>query len=285
MKSAHSDLWTDWCAVTGTSPKRRDYEALELFARQATPSRRVLAALRVDAEQDPGSPATAWPAGRHGDDGALGRLLRLGSARIGDPATSWIDRLRLRRLMFAGVLLAPVRQGGLGFTRDRALDLDPRGLRELRPRIGRAEEEVACPACAVWSWLHVLGTNSGWQHAMVRALAHRRDEPRETHRHERLDPSPDWSDWKDCANLLPSIDRWGYVDRYASIHRSSLSVLAHAMAWMLDSEMVTNTASATLAATGPAAPAQRVTPEEEVAILARADELNARIVRILAELD
>ena len=84
-------------------------------------------------------------------------------------------------------------------------------------------------------------------------------------------------DWLDCAGLLPAIDRWGYLDPYASMHPSSLSVLIQAMTALLDQ---------------PAAPlpsdepeprrtVRHVTAEEERRILDRADELNTRITAIL----
>ena len=203
----------------------------------------------------------------------------------GDPGTFWIDRLRLRRTLFAATLLAPVSMGGLGLTRGQALGLTPPGFQEMRPLIGTAVQESACPACAAWSWLQVLGANAGWSASMVRSLAKRpggaacKDA---LHRHERNDPDPGWSDWEDCPNLLPGIDRWGYLNRYSSMHRSSLSRVIAVMALLLEARL--RPPLQTLPATEPPV-LRHMTAEEEAAILARADELNARVAALLAEFE
>src|SRR5699024_10232192 len=165
-----------------------------------------LAALRPHAEND----APVWPAEHREDTASLARLVHRGTALIDDPITDWVTRQRLRRLLFAGVLLAPAWQGGLGLTRGQIRDLRPARLARLRGAIGVAEDEVRCPACAVWSWLEVVGTNNGWSHASVRELGHRRDDHDPArHRHDRDDSS---TDWHDCPALLPAIDRWGWID-------------------------------------------------------------------------
>ncbi|MFD2024188.1 MULTISPECIES: hypothetical protein [Promicromonospora] len=277
MSSTAPDLWLDWCAVTGTPIDRRDQTTLDQFVRQASPSRALLDALLPVAED---LAAPAWPAALRGDATSLERLVRHGTARIADPNSHWVARLRLRRLLFAAVLLAPTGHGGLGLTRTRALGLTPRALQDLRPRIRRTEDEASCPACAVWSWLDVIGTNSSWTHRAVRALGHRRDDPDDqTHRHQRDDPSPGWLDWPDHPGLLPATDQWGYVDRYASMHSSSLSVVVRTMTTMIDAPTVLDHP----VDPGSKKPVRRITPEEEAAILARADELNTRIARILSE--
>ncbi|MDP9904786.1 hypothetical protein [Arthrobacter bambusae] len=277
ISSPLPELWIDWCEVTSASPEVRDEDVLTLFARQAGASQKMLASLRL-AEPEDQQLATAWPAGHRRDAGALRLLLRQGTARVNDPATFWIDRLRLRRLLFAGVLLAPASQGGLGLTRDQALGLTPASFAGLRSGVGVAEEERACPACAVWSWLEVLGANAGWSSAMVKSLAHRRDEPSEGHRHELDDPNPEWAEWTDCPNLLPSIDRWGYLGSFASMHRSSLSSLIGAMTWFIEAAPVLETAELQSSA-----PTRHISAEEEAAILARADELNARVAALLSD--
>lgn len=272
------DLWTDWCSVTATPFAQRDEATLTRFARQARPPQRMLAALRPGVETDR---APAWPREcRRSGSSALQQLIHRGSARINAPDLHWIIRLRMRRLLFAAVLIAPAGQGGLGLTRNRTLDLTPRRLQDLRPLVGSTEDETSCPACAVWSWLEVLGTNSGWSRSAVRALGYRRDDLSGTsHRHEHEDPNPDWSNWRGYSNLLPAIDRWGYIDMYASMHRSSLSVLISAIATMIATPVVPGTPPEP----APKQPARDITPEEEKLILARADELNSRITAILEE--
>ncbi|XKH54434.1 hypothetical protein LG284_05440 [Citricoccus nitrophenolicus] len=275
METAEPTLWLDWCEVTGTPVDQRDEPTIDRFARQTQPSQKLLAALRPPKNEHS---APAWPKRFRDDSGTLGHLLRHVSARIQDRDTGWIARLRLRRLLFAAVLIAPTRQGGLALTRDRISTLDPGQLRELRPAIGTAADPDSCPACAVWSWLDVLGTNNGWSHASVRALAHRPEVPTDpaAHRHKLPDPSPDW---QDCPGVLPAIDRWGYVDPYASLHPSSISVLINTIVLLCKEP-----APVEEPALEPVcSPVPRVTPEEEERILARADELTARIDRLLNE--
>ena len=186
-------------------------------------------------------------------------------------------------MQFAAVLLAPVGQGGLGLTRDKALELTPDAFLQLRPLIGTATEQAGCPACAAWSWLEILGVNSSWSSAMVRALAKRTRETSGSsrgHRHERDDPNPEWGDWQDCPNLLPGIDRWGYIYRYSSMHRSSLTGVISGMKLLLEAPIPRPLHKPPMSAP---LVIRYVTPEEEATILARADELNARVAALLAE--
>lgn len=280
MTAALPDLWTDWCSVTGV-PAGRINEALLLrFGRQAQPSRAVLSELRRRlAPEAPTAPA--WPRGHREDTGSLQRLILRGTAIVHHPGTHWVFRLRLRRMLFAAVLLAPPSHGGLGLDRAGALGLRPDRMRGLRQWIGIAEDPSACPACATWSWLDVIGTSSGWSHGSVRALGHRRDEVGSAHRHLRPDPNPDWHL---CVGMLPAVDRWGWIDAYRSMHPSSLSAVISAAALLLDGpEPVPAPGAAAVAM--PAGPRRQISREEEEQILKRADELTARVEAILREFD
>lgn len=280
MTTALPDLWTDWCSVTGVPVGRIDETLLSRFTRQAQPSRAVLSELRRRlAPKDP--PAPAWPRGHTEDTGSLQRLIRRATAIIQHPDTHWVFRLRLRRMLFAAVLLAPASHGGLGLDRAGALGLRPDRMRELRQWIGIAEDQSACPACATWSWLQVIGTNSGWSHGSVRALGHGRDEEGPAHRHLRPDPSPDWHL---CVGMLPAVDRWGWIDAYRSMHPSSLSAVINAMALLLDGPEPVSVPVPSTAALPPS-PRRQMSREEEEQVLARADELNARVEAILREFD
>jgi hypothetical protein len=187
----------------------------------------------------------------------------------------------MRRMLFTAVLLAPRSHGGLGLDRTGALRLRPERMRELRRSIGTVEDPSACPACATWSWLDVIGTNSGWSHGSVRALGHHRDEEGPAHRHLQSDPNPDWYP---CIGMLPAVDRWGWIDAYRSMHPSSLSAVISAAALLLDGPE-------SAAGPGPGAAAMQASPrlpmtrEEEERILKRADELTARVEAILRESD
>lgn len=271
-------LWVDWCAATGTPENQLNQVTLDRFCHQVRPPQTLLRQL-VPKAAKPEAPA--WSVDLRHDETALARLVRGCSSRINNPDLDWISRLRLRRLVFAAVLIAPVDLGGLGLDRSKARSLNPRRLQELRPQIGSADDSASCPACAVWSWLEILGTNSKWSRGAVKALGRRRDDARsETHRHQREDPCPDWLDWPEQANLLPAIDRWGYLDQYESIHPSSLSILIHTMVMIAEAPVVEFPQTEP----APVPPARHISPEEETEILSRADELNARISRILKEL-
>lgn len=273
-------LWQDWCAVTGADVAVRDPNTLEQFRRQVGASRRNVQRLGREARVHAPRDAPAWPRipVLEGSP-SLVILLQQSNAQVSAPTTPWIDRLRLERLAFAGVLLAPGPEGGLGLTRDEALALTPARLRELRSCISTDDDPARCAACAVWSWLQVLGTNANWNATVVRTLA-RKAEPGDEHRHVKPDPSPAWQDWTDHPNLLPAIDRWGYVNRYDSMHRSSLSVLVDSMSELLHAPRPAQVAPS------PAVPPRRE-PELSLAehdeILARADAANARLVALLAE--
>lgn len=271
MTDTLPELWVDWCQVTNTDTRHRDAATLARFDRQTSPPHTLLARLRPE---QPASSAPAWPSAHHQDASALERLISHGSACINDPDTDWIKRLGLRRLLFAAVLIAPASHGGLALTRTQAFDLTPQKLQQLRPEAGQADDEAACPACAVWSWCHVLGVNNAWSYASVRELGHRRDASGTEHRHANNDPNPDWLN---CTGVLPAIDRWGYIDPYASMHPSSLSVLSTAMATLIATPVVQDRPWEP----APRQPARHITSEEEKEILTRADELNTRIATIL----
>ncbi|MFF1880309.1 hypothetical protein ACFVVC_02405 [Pseudarthrobacter sp. NPDC058196] len=280
MTTALPDLWIDWCSVIGVPAREINQAVLSRFARQAQPSRAVLAELRrLLAPGDPVAPA--WPRGHREDTGSLQLLIRRGTTIIQHPGTHWVFRLRLRRMLFTAVLLAPRSHGGLGLDRAGALGLRPDGMNRVRGQIGVTPEPDACPACATWSWLDVIGTNSGWSHGSVRALGHRRDEVGSAHRHLRPDPNPDWHL---CVGMLPAVDRWGWIDAYRSMHPSSLSAVISAAALLLDGpEPAPGPRPA--AAAMQASPRRQMSHEEEEQILKRADELTARVEAILREFD
>lgn len=261
------------CSAPVVPEERVDDASLELFSRQAGPSKTVLARLRRSVA--PVEPVTAWPREHRADPSSLRRLVSQAETIAGDRATHWPLRLRLRRMAFAAVLIAPASHGGLGLTRSEVRSLRPADVQRLRPRIGVAEDPSECPACAAWSWLEVIGNNSGWSRPGVRSLAHRRDDDKKSHRHELPDASPDWLT---CVGVLPAIDRWGWVDPYSSLHPSSLSVVVRAMVALLEGPAPVPTPDPE-----PRAPVKRFSEAEREEIFARADELTSRVAAILLE--
>jgi hypothetical protein len=270
------DLWTDWCEVSGVPAGAVNEAALLRFEQQAGPSRAVVAALRRRMTPEPVS-APAWPREHRRDTASLPRLIRRASAMVQDPGVYWVFRLRLRRMLFAAVLLAPATHGGLGMDRTEALAMRPDTMLRLRPSIGVAADPASCPSCATWSWLQVLGTNRGWSHGAVRALGHRRNEEGSSHRHLEADPN---EEWRLCLGMLPAIDRWGWIDCYTSMHPSSLSSVIRAMALLLDGPEPVPAAALELR---PTVEHEPITREEEERILARADELTARVEATLRD--
>ncbi|QOT16791.1 hypothetical protein [Paenarthrobacter sp. YJN-5] len=274
--AALPELWSDWCAVARVPEDRIDDASLQAFALQSGPSKAVLDRLRrAAAPAGESSAATAWPTIHSRDPSSLRRLLARGDVLVRDRGTDWQLRLRLRRMLFVAVLIAPASHGGLGLTRSEIRQLRPEDVQRLRPRIGVAEDPASCPACAVWSWLEVIGTNSGWSRTGLRSLAHRRDDQMAGHRHELPDPSPDWLT---CVGVLPAIDRWGWMDPYSSLHPSSMSVVVRAIDALLDGPGPMPTPEPE-----PRAPVREFTDAEREEVYARADELTARVAAILVE--
>lgn len=271
--AAVPELWTDWCSVVGVPVESVDEPTLTRFSQQARPTKRTLAALRrALGPERPAAPA--WPRAHAGDPESLRRFVRRVTIMVQDPATHWVQRIRLRRMVFAAALIAPPSHGGLGLDRTEAIALRPTDFVRLRPRIGIADDPASCPACAVWSWLAVIGTNNGWSHGAVKALGHRRDAGG-AHRHAEPDVSPDW---RLCVGMLPAVDRWGWIDGYFSVHPSSLSMIIGAMTIVLEgSEPVPSPEPE------PRAPVREISDEERDAIFARADEVAARVEAILEE--
>lgn len=266
------DLWTDWCSVTGTPQEDRDPATLDRFARQASPSQRVLAALRSTQTID----GPAWPAEHRKDKSSLRRLLARGTVLLEHPDANWLSRLRLRRLLFAGVLLAPASHGGLGLSRPQVRALTPVRLERLRPTIDCAEDTNGCPACAVWSWIEVVGANYDWSRFLVRNVVLRgKPDCGPDHRHEYPDP---YSGWSMSPVVLVGIDRWGWIEPWTPMHPASISGLARAIRTLLDGP-----APPSAPAVVPAPPPRQIGPEEEAEIHTRADEVLARVADVLAE--
>lgn len=133
MTTALPDLWTDWCSVISVPAGRIDETTVSRFVQQVQPSQALLAALRRrPAPKDP--PAPAWPRGHRDDPDSLQRLIRRGTAIVQHPGTHWVFRLRMRRMLFTAVLLAPRSHGGLGLDRSGALNAP--GARADRRRSG-----------------------------------------------------------------------------------------------------------------------------------------------------
>jgi hypothetical protein len=271
------DLWVDWCLVTGTRADQIDESTVDRFTSQVQVPQAVLQLLRTLMDP-PEQLATVWPGPLQNDPDSLNRLLRQGSLLINSATTHWIARLRIRRLLFAGVLLAPRDFGGAGLSRREALGLAPSQLQAIRGELGTGPSPGECPRCAVWSWLEVIGTNNSWSHGVVRELAHRTDESDGRHRHLEPDPRPDWGD---ALGLLPAIDQWGYINPYGSLHPSSLSVLVHAIFDLIDGPVLVQQEETSAPEPG----IRHFSAAEEAEVLARADQLNAHITKVLAEQD
>lgn len=284
IDSPPPSLWLDWCEATGTSPDRyADHTTLTRFTRQAKPSRAVLKSLGEmgclrDRTSRPDH-APAWPAGLR-LQGTLQQICHI----VARPDTLWSDRLRLRRLAFVAVLMAPAQQSGLGLTRDAVRNLTPVRFTALRATVCPSATPETCSACATWEWLEILATNNGWSQASVRSLGHRHRWPSGSgHACALPDPS---RDWLDCAAMVPHIDRWGWINQSdTGLHKSSLSALIGQLQ-QLGTQSISTTAvpSSRPDHDGDAhRPARVVSPEEEQEILRRADEQNRRVQQLFLE--
>lgn len=268
-------LWVDWCAVTGTSPTLRDEETLSKFATQAHPSHAVLKALQPAVT----TRTPAWPSALREDSGALHQLLRVGTALTLNASTPWSNRLRIRRLLFAAVLLAPEAQGGFNLTRAQIRALTPARIEQRLPGLESTEDQMKCISCAVWAWLDVLGANSDWSRGGIRQVIHRQSLRTNCSRHPGSAPNDAWKDWPNYANLMPAIDRWGWVDPYSSMHPSSLSKLIKDLERLYDEPLRPDEEPPP----SPPASIPKISPKKEAEILARADEVNARVTALLQE--
>lgn len=222
-----------------------------------------------------GATAPAWPTELRNDAESLRRLLQNTSTRINTPGTHWRTCLALRRWAFMLILIAPVDQGGLGLSRRQAVTLSAAKLQHARPRVGTSEDAASCPACAVWSWLHLLSVNNGWLGVSVPEAAMQRDNADE-HRHQRPDPG---DDWQHGDALLPAINRWGHIEHFTSMNVASLSKLIG----LIDPDLLGWDVVEQVFAPEPKKSVRRISDDEREAIFARADLLNARIEKLLAK--
>lgn len=266
-------LWIDWCAATGTPVALRDEVTLSRFTQQTRPSQSVLKALQPTVTMR----TPAWPSTMLENPNALHQLLRAGTNLAQGASTSWASRLRIRRLLFTAVLIAPETQGGFGLTRAQIRALTPHSIEQRLPDLENAVEQAECISCTAWAWLDILGANSNWSRGGIRQLIHQREVRTNCPRHRTRTPSDAWKDWPNYPNLLPAIDRWGWINPYSSVHPSSLSTLIRDLEQLYEEppEPIEEPLPQTLA-TPP-----RISPEEEAAILARADEVNARVAALL----
>lgn len=275
-------LWLDWCAVTGTPPDRYDDQiTLKLFVRQTRPSRVVLTGLKrlLHDQTDQPQAAPAWPAGLH-----LSVTLRQIGRLVAQPETYWSDRLRLHRLAFVAVLIAPNQHGGLGLTRDAVRDLTPAQFTGPRATVRTSAAPESCPACASWRWLEVLATNNGWSQASVRDLG-RRNSRLAGPAHDCALPDPS-RDWLDCAVMVPNIDRWGWINQSdTGLHPSSLSALISRLQQFGTQSISTTAVPSPRPDHGDDVhrPTRTLSPEEEQEILGRADEQNRRVQQLLRD--
>lgn len=216
------DLWVDWCAVTGHPVDEPSPEALERFARQAHPSRKVLRTLQK-AARGPQEPveAPAWPQDASvGLEAALAALCWVGRDGM---RTHWSHTFRARRDAYLLTLLAPSAQGGLGLSRRQATRLSPARLAERRPEVGRGETPAGCPACAVHRWLPYVSLYTNYFFGSVQAMA---NTSIDLTQHVCDTPDPE-SAWTTAERLAPAMNSRGEFDHWTPITpRAVTTILA-----------------------------------------------------------
>jgi hypothetical protein len=289
-------LFRDYTAATGQPTLPTTVAALTGFltqvpARASTQGRRVAAIAaahrntghllnrpthahqppRLDAGPEPGEllaacPTRGWP------DGLLGRrdgFLIVLTAALGFPHTQ-ARRIQPTDLTYDGEQSWRVEQ------RHVPVDADPR----------------RCPSCALVRWLDILGIADGLGRGSARmdlTAAHAAT-ALDPHQHHPAEPQR----WSAAAQLLPPIDRHGWIDDYQPLSTRTIHTrLTHAATRATRSATPgdTNTAhiSGTTRSAGrgePPSPRTALALDEVLAqldqVAADADALNARIEALLA---
>lgn len=220
------ELWVDWCRATGRRPTGASAQDIAQFcvdvpAAPGTVRHRVRAIAHGLNDPD-GAPGLARP--RRGPWRTGPDWLTLGEALRRLPTVGWPSALHGRRDGFL-VAVAAV----LKLTRSQLRRLGPADV-ELASGTVRVcgasvdpdmADSLACPACAVTRWLRVLsaatgGGRSGPQRLLMSASQFAADRG-----HDCAEPVP--PGWKASNQLLPAIDRHGWIDDFRPISTRQIS--------------------------------------------------------------
>jgi hypothetical protein len=288
-------LFCDYTAATGQPALPTTLTALTGFltqipARGTTPARRVaaIAAAHRNAgyllQRPTGAPPPAiTETGRRDARADPGQMI------AACPTRCWPHGFLGRRDAFLIVLT-----GVLGYSHTQARHIQPTDITtspdtEVVPGIrGQAlptsDDPRTCPACAAVRWLDILGIADGLGRGSARMhlSAASAPTPLSPHQHTPTDPAR----WPHAAQLLPAIDRHGWIDDYQplstrSIH-TRLTLAAHRATTPDPTEPRTHPVPT------PADPASRTPTLEEVLVLLDqvaddADAVNHRIQALLAD--
>ena len=290
-------LFCDYTAAVGQPALPTTLAALTGFltqvpARASTQARRVAAIAAAHRHAGYLLERPAPTGGVHGDDRRSAPASEPGQMIAACPTRGWPHGFLGRRDGFLIVLTAV-----LGYPHTQARRIQPTDLdigtepsASAVPRIrGRAvpssDDPRTCPACAAIRWLDILGIADGLGRGSARMhlSSAQAPTPQNPHRHTLTGPPR----WRHAAQLLPAIDRHGWVQDY----RPPLSTRSIHTRLALATDRCANPDPANPAASRdnlrPRRPGHQMPSLEEVLTLLDqvaddADALNARIQALLA---
>lgn len=212
-------LWCDWSSATGRPPLPAEPEHIAEFVAamnggSSLRRRRIRSIVaKCDLFGEPVVLETAEPRMWHEMLGDVSGVLQA------IPRWGWPSGMNRRRDAFVVVL------AGLGLTRRQMCWLEAKQVKRLetgwtiddRP-VPYAEDPSGCSACAVSDWLTVLGMVAGGGRGEAQQHLTRAARP-EGHRcHMAVGER-----WRNAHELVPAIDRHGWVDDGAPVTTRTIS--------------------------------------------------------------
>jgi hypothetical protein len=115
-----------------------------------------------------------------------------------------------------------IRPADLDTSLDTSLDIDTTAVPRIRGRaLPITDDPRSCPACAAVRWLEILGVADGLGRGSARMHLSVAAAPTSTSPHSHT--VTDAARWQHAAQLLPAIDRHGWIDDYRPLSGRSIS--------------------------------------------------------------
>ena len=218
-------LYTDWCAATDAPPLPATPQQLQAFLRDVPAAfstsvarvRAIRAAHTITGTPIPDAPTPTFPALRVGTEWAS-----VETALQALPLTRYPAGLVGRRDALVLLLLDHLHLTRASVRAIRITDVDPTRWRIAETLLPRTDSAIHCPRCILSRWLRVLGPAALGFRVSVRELL---DPAVFTDRHDCTDPLEDT--WTVAPNLLPSIDRHGWLTNTTISTRTISALTAH----------------------------------------------------------
>jgi hypothetical protein len=306
-------LFCDYTAATGQPALPTTVTALTGFltqvpARGTTPARRVAAIAAAhrhagylpprpthttqtatpdtdqpDARPDPGQmlaacPTRGWP---HGFLGRRDGFLIVLTSVLG------YSRTQARHIQPTDITTSPSTSTNTDTGTEIDVDTDPAAAPRIRGSVlPSSDDPRTCPACAAVRWLDILGIADGLGRGSARMHLTAASQPTSASPHHHT--LTDTARWRHAAQLLPAIDRHGWIDDYRSLSTRSIHTRLALAALRAASPGTTHPQPQTHHPPTPVG-AARQTPslEEALTLLDQvandADAVNHRIQALLAD--